>query len=315
MSIQDKQISCPVCSMNDVSFIQPYRHHHPIFANRSIVRCNHCQMVFVDPMPDEASLQQYNAGYFDNAHGGMQTHPLTVAFHSAINLLRVLYVEQFQKKNNIAVNSVLEIGPGGGHFARHWMKRNPHTTQYTGVESDISCHANLIGSGIDTHSSIDQVPPGRQFDLVVISHVLEHTHNPSGFIKKCTEPLRTGGLLFIEVPCSDYRHKESVEPHLLFFDKEPMNLFLTNMGFSHILVSYHGNTISSLQKGLSIFGKLAGRIRNLFLIKGIITPFSGKQKGMEEIDNALERAVIKPFKAHVEQDNPAWWLRAIAIKK
>ncbi len=245
----------------------------------------------------------------------MQTHPLTVAFHSAINLLRVLYVEQFLSIENKKVDSVLEIGPGGGHFARHWMKRNAQTLKYTGVESDQSCHQNLVQSGMDVYSAIDELPSEKQFDLVVISHVLEHTDNPIGFISTCTKQLKSGGILFIEVPCNDYQHKKLTEPHLLFFDKDPMQLFLQNLGFEHIRVTYHGNTIASLQNGNSVLDKIQMRIRNLFLHKGIIFPFSQKEKGLEDVDNALERAVIKPFKAHIEQNNPAWWLRAISSKK
>lgn len=265
-------------------------------------------------MPDETALKEYNAGYFDNAHGGMQTHPLTVAFHSAINLLRVVYVEHFQQQQKASVRSVLEIGPGGAHFARHWMKRIPQTNEYTGVESDLSCHQNLISTGVDTFSSIEEIPSNREFDLVVISHVLEHTDNPSAFVKACTKQLRSGGILFIEVPCNDYQHKESVEPHLLFFDKHPMQLFLNNAGFGNVRTTYHGKTIETLQKRESGFQKLFSAAKNFLLNKGMVSFFAAKEPGLEEINNSTERAVIKPFKAHIEQTKPAWWLRAIAIK-
>ncbi len=305
---------CPVCSMNDISFVQPYKYRNPIFAGRSIVRCNHCSMRFVDPTPDETLLKEYNENYFDHAHGGMQTHSLTVAFHSAINLLRVLHVQAFQKRKAVFINSVLEIGPGGGHFARHWKQRNPDTNIYIGVESDKNCVQNLIHSGITTYPVMEEVPPNKQFDLVVISHVLEHTDNPALFIHHCVRQLRKGGVLFIEVPCNDYQHKASVEPHLLFFDKEPMDLFLKRMGFSHIQVSYHGNLMGSLQKQGSFFQKISARVKNFLLGKGVVFPFSRKETGLEEMDNALERAVIKSFKAHIEQPTASWWLRAVAIK-
>ena len=271
-------------------------------------------MCFVSPMPDEILLKEYNTGYFDNAHGGMQTHPLTVAFHSAINLLRVLYVEQFQTKYMISVQSVLEIGPGGGHFARHWLNRNSTTIQYTGVESDKSCHQNLKSTGVDIFSEVDQIPSNREFDLVVISHVLEHTDHPSAFISACTKQLRKGGILFIEVPCNDYQHKESVEPHLLFFDKQPIQLFLEKAGFGYVQTTYHGNTIETLQQKESGFQKLYSAARNFLLNKGMVSFFSAKEPGLEEVSNATERAVIKPFKAYIEQMKPAWWLRAIAVK-
>ncbi|MDB5210349.1 MAG: methyltransferase-like protein, partial [Sediminibacterium sp.] len=272
-------------------------------------------MVYAYPVPDEVALQEYNADYFDNAHGGMQTHPLTVAFHSAINLLRVVHVELFQKNYNSRINSVLEIGPGGGHFARHWLKRNPNTGQYTGVESDSSCHENLSKTGIEVFSNVDQLPAGKKFDLVVISHVLEHTSDPAAFLLYCTRQLAPGGILFIEVPCNDYEHKELDEPHLLFFDKQPMDRLLNRVGFDKVKLSYHGNTISDLSKKISFLQKTVNRAKNFLLGRGFTGLFSAREKGMEEMDNALERAVIKPFKAHIEQNTASWWLRAVAIKK
>ena len=272
-------------------------------------------MVFVNPMPDEVLLEEYNSGYFDNAHGGLQTHPLTVAFHSAINLLRVLYVERFIEKEKISVHRVLEIGPGGGHFARQWMKRNPQTSQYTGVESDKSCHTKLISSNVDVFLSMDEVPADREFDLVVISHVLEHTSNPGDFIKNCTRLLKQSGILFIEVPCKDFEHKKLDEPHLLFFDKGPMELFLSGLGFNSIETSYYGKTISDLRKPISFINKCKEKMRNQLLSRGILFPYSGFEKGLEEMNDPLERACVKPFKAHIEQKEPSWWLRAICIKK
>lgn len=300
--------------MNETVFVQVYGNRHSIFNNCYIVKCERCAMVFVNPMPDRKELEIYNSGYFDNAHGGMQTHPLTVAFHSAINLLRVLFVYHFFKTEGISVQKILEIGPGGGHFARHWIKMNTQTTQYSGVESDESCHARLISSKVDVFLSIEEVPADREFDLVVISHVLEHTDNPDLFIDQCTRGLRKGGALFIEVPCNDYQHKPSVEPHLLFFDKEPMRFFLRKHGFTIGNISYYGNTIADLAKPTSYLEKMYSKARNLLLSRGVVFPFAGYEPGLEGLGNSLERACVKPFNAHKEQTEPSWWLRVIAIK-
>ena len=272
-------------------------------------------MVYTSPMPSDETLQKYNSGYFENAHGGINVNPLTAAFFSAINLLRVIYVESYAQKNNCQIKKVLEVGPGGGQFAKHWINRHPDIMQYAGVESDKICYPNLASSGVSVYAKTDEIDTDICFDLVVISHVLEHTSHPAEFISDCTKLLSPGGILFIEVPCKDYEHKALDEPHLLFFDKKPMQLFLAKSGFTNILTSYHGNTIADLKKSPSLYKKILEKIRNFLLGKGILFPFSGSEVGLEGVNNALERACIKPFKAHVEQNQPSWWLRAIAIKK
>ncbi|MES2330097.1 MAG: class I SAM-dependent methyltransferase [Bacteroidota bacterium] len=272
-------------------------------------------MVFADPMPAEAELIAYNAGYFDNAHGGVNTNKLTAAFLSAINLLRVIHVEDYIAKQKKTVKNVLEIGPGGGQFAKHWLTRHSDTGNYTGVESDKICHPNLVATGVKVFTSVDELPVAQQYDLVVISHVLEHTSHPGSFIDHCTKYLSPGGILFIEVPCKDYEHKDLDEPHLLFFDKEPMQRFLTDRAFNDVQLSYHGNTITDLKKTRSLFIRIYSKGRNFLLGNGVRFPFSISESGLEKVADPLERAVIKPFMAHKNQDQPSWWLRAIAIKK
>jgi SAM-dependent methyltransferase len=272
-------------------------------------------MVFADPMPDDAALEEYNANYFDNAHGGASNNKLAVAFHSGINLLRVIHVEAYMKQMKTVVKNVLEIGPGGGYFAKHWLNRNKDIVTYTAVDSDTTFHKELIHTGLAVYTNTKDLPVDQPFDLVVISHVLEHTSHPGDFIRECTRLLSPGGILFIEVPCKDYEHKPVVEPHLLFFDKEPMKLLLSKQGFDRIKLSYHGNTINELKKPLSFFSRLYNKARNFLTGRGILFPFSISERGLTEVDNLLERASVKPYRAHIEQTEPSWWLRATAIKK
>jgi SAM-dependent methyltransferase len=307
------QAVCPVCDLTGAHVISKYRGHHAIFSPCSIVRCDSCNMVFVYPMPDEAALHAYNHSYFSNAHGGISTNRITVAFHSAINLLRVLHVEKFRTKESKQVTKVLEIGPGPGNFAKHWLERNKETIQYTAVESDPICYSSLADLGVTVYGEIEEIKD-RSFDLVVISHVLEHTSGPKKFLHSCTDLLSPGGILFIEVPCNDHEHKDTVEPHLLFFDKGPMKLLLEKTGFGHVQLSYHGNKITDLKKAPSVYKRLLDKFRNRLLGAGIVSPFSVMEPGMEGIHDPLERASVKPFKAHIEQSEPSWWLRAIAIK-
>lgn len=305
--------TCPVCGSANAEYLHAYHYHSPLFADCRIVACRTCGMVFADPMPGEQALDAYNAGYFENAHGGMQLHPVTVAFHSAINRLRAEHVSHFAKQHNKTISDVLEVGPGAGYFAKHWMGMNA-CRSYTGLESDSSCHPHLASLGINVKRSVQEIAAGQTIDLVVISHVLEHTSHPIEFISACTRQLKSGGILFIEVPCLDFKHKDYAEPHLLFFDKPAMELLLTKTGFTDSKISYFGRRITDLQKPLSKLTRIAERVRNAMLSRNILFPFSATEKGLENMP-ALERASIKPHLAHVEQEQASWWLRSLAIKK
>jgi len=270
-------------------------------------------MGFASPMPDADALAAYNAGFHVNAYGRVPTDPVVIAFHSAINRLRVAHVERFLAAQSVAVQTVLEVGAGGGHFARHWLARHPET-RYHAIEADESCRAGLRQLGVALHGKPGELFKKTHVDLVVMSHVLEHTTDPSEFVLAATTGLRLGGALFIEVPCRDWEFKNEDEAHLLFFDKDPMSRLLTRLGYRDIALSYHGCELSKLRNGRSQTN-LLGRLRARLIKLGIVAPFASTAPGLEVLDSPLERAVVAPYEGHVERKAPAWWLRAVATKQ
>jgi SAM-dependent methyltransferase len=270
-------------------------------------------MVFASPMPDADALAAYNSGFYVNAYGRIPTDPAVIAFHSAINRLRVAHVERFLAVRSIAVQTVLEIGAGSGHFARHWLTRHPET-RYHAIEPDESCHAGLRQVGVTLHAKPEVLCEKTHVDMVIMSHVLEHTTDPFEFLQAASAGLRPGGAQFIEVPCRDWEFKNEDESHLLFFDKNPMSKLLTRLGYGDIALSYHGCAISELRKRRSQTN-LLGQVRARLIQLGIVAPFARTVPGLEVLESPLERAVVAPYEAHVERQAPAWWLRAVATKR
>ena len=144
--------------------------------------------------------------------------------------------------------------------------------------------------------------------------MLEHVPDPVGFVQAATLRLQPGGVIFIEVPCRDWEHKNLEEPHILFFDKVPMSRLLIELGFADIEVGYYGQPISEL-KSITPLKKLYARVRAKLISWGIVMPFAIASAGMNRSVSSLERALVRPYKAHQVSTEPAWWLRAIARKK
>lgn len=114
--------SCIICSSSNLQSLREFKGSSIIFQQKYLKQCNDCQMVFIDPMPSDEELDNYNASYFESAHGGHPSHPSAVAFFSGIGKLRGIYVESFLNRHHIQLNKVLEIGPGHGYFANNWKK-------------------------------------------------------------------------------------------------------------------------------------------------------------------------------------------------
>jgi len=303
---------CPVCGSPDAEVRGPYRGTHPIFTGLNRAHCLSCGMVFADPMPGEELLEQYNASYFVSAHGDQPRDSLATAFFLGIARLRITHIERYLNNRNITVSTLLEFGPGPGFFARNFLEKHPETT-YRAIETDTSCYTSLKDIGVHLVDISSNSEDNIRVDLVVMSHVLEHISNPSEFINNATRSLRKGGALFIEVPCRDWEHKPIDEPHLLFFDKGPMRHLLRHLGFEDIQVSYHGQEIERLRSA-SVWRSKLMALRSKLIDMGLVAPFARMRPGMEALTEPLERAAVKPFQAHCETQNPAWWLRAIARK-
>jgi len=305
---------CPICNNVNLKVIRDYHNHSIVYNDMQLIKCNKCKMVFASPMPSENEIELYNASYFSNAHGDLPKTTVAKAFFSGIARLRAAFITNYLQKENIVVNHVLEIGSGIVYFARNWLEKNPDT-KYSVIETDSSCYDSLEKIGVKLIDPIVD-KEGKELesvDLMIMSHVLEHVSNPVSFLEKITKRLHKHAVLFIEVPCGDWEHKHKDEPHLLFFDKEPMKRLLEKLSFENIQISYHGQEIEQLRKH-SIYRAKVMAIRSKLISFGIIAPFSRVRNGMEIISDPLERAAVAPFKAHCESSKPAWWLRAIATK-
>ena len=303
---------CPICHGVDIKVRGAYHGTHPTFSRLHRAHCNSCGMVFANPMPDDKALDEYNASYFANAHAGQPHGVVATAFFSGIARLRLSYVERYLHKYDIDVASLMEFGPGPGFFARNWLAKHP-ATAYLAIETDTSCHVPLQEMGIKLVDASALADKNTSIDLIVMSHVLEHVSNPAEFLKDATRNLRTGGAIFIEVPCRDWEHKSVDEPHLLFFDKEPMRQLLNRLDFDHVEVSYHGQEIDRLRSASKLRARLMA-LRSKLIALGLVAPFACIRPGMEMLTDPLERAMVAPFDAHCESAKPAWWLRAVARK-
>jgi hypothetical protein len=303
---------CPVCGSDDFELSDSYRGTHEVFSGLMRAHCRSCSMAFATPMPSEETLSEYNAAYFATAHGGTPASVVGRAFFSGIAQLRLAYLERYLSERRVSVSRLLEFGPGPGFFAASWLKRHPGTA-YMAHETDLSCHADLDRLGIQLVGSVSSAEVAAPVDLVVMSHVLEHVSEPKVFLEHAIKSLRKGGVLFIEVPCLDYEHKLIDEPHLLFFDKKPMQHLLHTSGFTDIKVGYFGQQLDNLRSASFMQAKWMS-LRSRLIAIGLVAPFSWEKSGMETL-NSLERAVVAPFRAHCESSKPAWWLRAVARKQ
>jgi SAM-dependent methyltransferase len=301
---------CPICSSKNIKLQKAFRNNHSAFSNLNRVACNDCGLHFANPMPEIEKLIAYNNSYHDSAHGGSDRDLKQQAFFLGLAKTRLDFIAKQISLEKDYPYKILEIGPGPGAFVKVWMDCFTKS-QYFVLESDESCHKGLKKIGAKIIYSKDE-KIAEKYDFIFISHVLEHVTEPICFLESFVDKMKKGGLLFVEVPCMDFKHKSLDEPHLLFFDKKPMEVLLKRLKLTKLKIAYYGIPHQHLKNPIRQFFK---RLRGFLWRKGIIYYHPESQNINSVVKDDLQTQALLNFDAHKEHFEPAWWLRVLYKKQ
>ena len=139
--------------------------------------------------------------------------------------------------------SVLDIGPGQGRSFRALSELIPGL-KYFAFEPDSRFSVLLerfLGAQVfpyqfPSEPIASSLVEGRKFDLVLMSHVIEHfnARDVDGVLRNVRDLLSEDGILMCETPHCDWRQGEVIvnDPsHLALFTRDSLRLALTRAGF------------------------------------------------------------------------------------
>lgn len=167
------------------------------------------------------------------------------------------YVLEHILKYSANLEKVLEIGPGNGYFAKYFSKKN---ISYTCYEPNEKIRSSLSNLGVIIRS--EYAPPileaDNSFDVVVISHVLEHM--PSSeiafqLISETYRVLREGGILILF--CPDARSWKQD-----FFDVDYTHSFITTPNRVRSILDDNRFHIVKMRSIFGCFGSFPGFVIN-----------------------------------------------------
>jgi len=139
---------------------------------------------------------------------------------------------------------LLDLGCGNGAFL---LRARSAGWIITGVDFDAKAVEAACRQGLDVRlGGVESVNPAiEQFDVITLSHVIEHMHQPVEVLQACFNLLKPGGFLWIETPnIASTGHKlydvawRGLEPprHLVLFTLASMRNALNAAGFTKVKV-------------------------------------------------------------------------------
>lgn len=251
--IKAKETTCILCQSKKIIILKKIK----IFnLSLNLVKCNVCDLVFVDPLPRPKYLESYyNEKYYDiftpleekdNFIRRILKEILfrikflvsTVRARSQIKY--ILRNVDFDKKEN-SDRKVLDVGCGNCALLSIFHKLN---WQIFGVEPSkyFARQArrrfnfqNIFAGSLQSYKLSNQ-----KFDVITICHILEHVIDPIEILKKAKGLLKEKGVIFIEVRSihdkSRNIFKRTPRDELYFYSKDTLKKMLETNNFSLVSI-------------------------------------------------------------------------------
>lgn len=275
-----KRSSCPICaalSAGALEYLRPFHTTAPQLKDLRIEICNHCGFGFATPFRSIQEMGDFYANHYRAPGAQHKFHALKSARRqpSLRCLSQWLLVLPFIDRSKIV--SVLEIGAGGAASVE-MSRLLGVSSNYSAVEPDKFSATDLRKARVevieDSFHSNTQIPEA-SYDMVLLSHVLEHYAGSelSGIIGKLHLILKSKGMILVEVPncpMGDFGvDRLSDSPHLSFFTRESLARLLSDNGFEILVCTECGQDYKSwwqAQKPLAdiVLGRGArGKVRDI----------------------------------------------------
>ena len=198
---EEKRLSCPHCESQDLKSTlttgDSFQHKPGVF---HLDRCANCGLVFQNPRLSLTGLNYHYRDFYDGA--GAEKLDFIFSFNPDCYADRARSLEPHLDTHS-PPSSWLDAGGGHGHFCLAASDVFPSTRFEVLDLSEAPKDAERRGWIDAAHrTTLPQfsLETEARYDVVSLSHCLEHVPDPSAELEAAARVINPGGLLFIEVP-------------------------------------------------------------------------------------------------------------------
>jgi 2-polyprenyl-3-methyl-5-hydroxy-6-metoxy-1,4-benzoquinol methylase len=243
------QISCPVCnhaSKYDFSCRDLMFNHYERYDYQ---RCSECNFIFQHPLPTAEQISSFYPSEYEVYEEGSRlkkvsglrksilkkyygyNHLKTNLFNDTICFVSRIFSNKYEVHYQ-SNGKLLDVGCGNGRYLDGMKKLGWQTKGVEFNEGAVRVcnlsglnvhHGDLFSANFETNS----------FDVINVSHVVEHVPNPKAFFTELTRVLKKNGTLIIKTPNSEALGRKffntnwyanDVPRHLYLFSEKNLNV-------------------------------------------------------------------------------------------
>ena len=192
----EKNITCLICK--NINLVKNVAVVTNVWkSSHDITFCESCKGYFLDQMPSQEEYESiYKNSYYDEKFKIADL--IKPLFRRARCISQFEYIKK-RAQLNVNGKSAIEIGAGDGMLLSLFKNEGALTK---GVEFSDHYRDYCKKKYDILLQSLDYFEIHGQFDILMMSHVLEHFCDVQKVMKKAHELLKPGGYFFIEIPNS-----------------------------------------------------------------------------------------------------------------
>lgn len=230
----------------------------------SVRYCNKCGVGETLPRLDDLTLHElHSTQYYRNGEGVRFARPIELLVEG-MRHWRVYRLTSFVRKGR-----VLDIGCGSGRFLLA-LRHSGWDVAGLELNDDTATSARNV-HGLMVETSLGAFTDN-SFDLITITHVLEHIREPRQMLRDCQRLLKPGGVIAVAVPnieswqaylTKGYWFHLDLPRHLWHFSEKWLSNELADSGFDQLAVrrlDLAHNIFGWLQSLLNVLGLRYNRL-------------------------------------------------------
>ena len=246
---------CPLCNSERSRLFDSRSFHGKAVVNRI---CLACGLVFQSPRMTEAESGAFYAEEYRLLNEGSRdpTARNIAAQHARAESLLAFTGPLVEK-----VTRHLDVGCSMGILLQCFSDK--FHCQPVGIEPGEAHRRRARADGLTVHATLEELEKAgeKHFNLISMSHVLEHLPDPVGYLSHLRETLLDPqGWLLLEVP-NLYAHDSFEVAHLVSYSPHTLLQTLEKAGFETVKLERHGRPRSAL---LPLYITLLGRPKTAF---------------------------------------------------